>query len=117
MTRKRKLVVLAVAAVGLVVGPLLSLQHLPRTPLRTGYDRVRQGMTTEEVHAAMAEFGPFDPYLSVVDEGPDRVEVYLKNDQAMAVFHITGGRVTEKSFHQRSWVANKLDDVRERLGF
>jgi hypothetical protein len=118
VTKKRKLAVLAVAAVGLAVGPLLYLQHLPKTPLRAGYDRVRQGMTTEEVHAAMAEFGPFDPYLSVVDGEADRVEVYFNNDhtEALAVFRITQGRVAEKSFHQRSWTANQLEDVREWLG-
>jgi hypothetical protein len=55
MTKKRKLVVLGVAAVGLVAGPLLSLQSLPKTPFQAKYARVRRGMTVEEVHAIMGE--------------------------------------------------------------
>jgi hypothetical protein len=117
MTKKRMLVVLTVVTVGLVVSALLYLHSLPKTPLRAGYDRVRKGMTTEEVHAAMKEFGPFDPYLSDVDGGSDRVEVYFKNDQAMATIHLTRGRVMEKCYYQESWGASMLEDVRERLGF
>jgi hypothetical protein len=58
MTKKRKLVVFAVAASGLVAGPLLYLQTLPQTPLQAKYARVRLGMTVEEVDAIMGEPNP-----------------------------------------------------------
>jgi hypothetical protein len=119
MTKKRKLVVLAVAAVGLVVGSLLYLHSLPKTPFRAGYARVRQGMTANEVHAVMYEAGPFFP--TVYDPGqwgPTCVELYFNDDgdEAFTV-RIAQGRVTGKMFRQNSWVANKLEEVQERLGF
>jgi hypothetical protein len=55
MTKTRKLVVLGVAAVGLVAGPLLYLQSLPKMPFWAKYAMVRQGMTVEEVHATLGK--------------------------------------------------------------
>jgi hypothetical protein len=55
MTKKRKLVVLAVAGVGLLAGPLLYLFALSQTPFQAKYAQVRQGMTVGEVHAILGE--------------------------------------------------------------
>jgi hypothetical protein len=125
MTKKRKLVVLAVGAVGLVAGSLLYLKSLPQTPLRAGYERIRVGMTAKEVHAVMEEAGPFYPNIwGASPRNPDWLEFYISANEEdvadvreVADVRIVGERVASKHFrYQKSKTANKLEEVREWLG-
>ena len=116
MTKKRILVVLAVAAVGLAAGPLLYLQSLPRTPFQAKYALVRRGMTVEEVQAIMGE-----PCGTFPSPGPNGTRLFLAelddgSFEEAAVF-FNDARVTRKRYGSKSWVVNAVETARERLGF
>jgi hypothetical protein len=118
MTKKRLLVVLAFAAVGLAVWSLFFLCSSPKTPLRVGYDRVRQGMTAEEVHTAMKGASRLDLCFIPHDMEYYEAEADARegSDELVVVF-FANGRVAGKCFRQTSWMANWLEETRERLGF
>jgi hypothetical protein len=118
MTKKWKLIMLAVAAVGLVAGPLLYLFSLPKTQLRANYNRVHRGMTVEEVHEIMGQ-----PGITGFSNGLAQGEAYsVEVDPESYSFEVAtvwfvNGRVTGKSYRQNNRVANGLEEIRERLGF
>jgi hypothetical protein len=107
--RKRLLildgVVLAVALVA--AAAVLLLANQPRTPLRAEYDRVRRGMTREEVRAIMGKpaatgYGPnnvlrveffgYCPFL------PSSIHVRREDPSPTATVEFTDGRVTRKTW-------------------
>jgi hypothetical protein len=116
MTKKRILVVLAVAAVGLAVWSLFFLYSSPKTPLRAGYDRVRQGMTPEEVHAAME--GASRINLCYIPPDMEQYEADASgSSEGLVVVWFGDGRVAGKNYRHGTWTADRLEEVRRRLGF
>ena len=107
-------VVLAVALLAAVADLLLGT---PRTPYRTSCDRVRWGMTPEEVHAHMGE-----PAVSCWSSTGLRSEIYDGSDVALvssgsaesAGVLFANGRVTRKTWGggEPTW----LESVCFRLG-
>jgi hypothetical protein len=115
MTKKRKLAVLAVAAVGLVVGLVLYLQSLPRTPFQARYVQVRRGMTAEEVHSLIG-----NPGVTISKDGSPAEEQYDEPADScleFATINYAGGKVVWKSFRQQDWEPGWLEAVRRKMGF
>jgi hypothetical protein len=118
MTKKRKLVLLAVAAVGLAAASLLYLLTLPEAPFWSGYDRIHPGMTAEEVCAILGE-----PAVTVRRNDPAATVVALQyrtdedDDVPSVVIIFNKGHVTSKLHQERNCAVNGLVGARKWLGF
>jgi hypothetical protein len=123
--RKWLLVALAVVLVAGVMVVALLVPSPPKTQFRVGYDRVRLGMTPDEVHAVMGRW-----VMAYYPGGIPEEEVYAGADDGDALISATnpsggteaayvryaGGRVTDKTWEGKgepTW----LESLRFRLGW
>jgi hypothetical protein len=133
----RKLLLNIAAAVTLIltgaalVGPVFRTPGKPKTPFRVKYDRIRRGMTIEEVRAIMGE--PMLPVVGLTDGSQD-LETYdtkwktisepiqpiTSEPEEKADVWFVNGRVSEKDWILGEDEPTQLDlavaSVRDWLG-
>jgi hypothetical protein len=116
--RKRLLALGVVLAVALLVGVVLR-GHL--TTFRARYDRVRPGMTRDEVRALLGEPVLLNAHGDLPGEEAQAVDVWASSGaKELAYVHFTDGRVGHKAWHEEhepTSLERVLQAIRQWLGW
>jgi hypothetical protein len=129
--RKRLLILDGVVLAVAVLAGVLLPPGRPKTQLRAQYDRVRRGMTPEEVHAIMGEPNyythPWPPGQVTEVFGDDQlfvsIDLLIIPESKESVYILfTDGRVTRKTYqwedrHEPTALERMLAPAQDWLGW